>query len=77
MLHVDLFMEEETGTLSELGCRLCRKVLTGATTGKPFVHFRMTMKIVLKAGGYVLTLWNDFYVVVSGEGLELLVDFVE
>ena len=41
------------------------------------VHFWMAAKIVLKAGGYVLTLGDEFDGGLRIEGLELLVDLVE
>ena len=53
------FVEEEAGTFAELAGRLGGEVLACASTGEPFIHFGMTAKIILKAGGDVLTLWND------------------
>ena len=59
-MHLDLFVEEEAGTFTEFGGRFCGEVLAGTTTGEAFIHLWMTMEIILKAGGDVLTLGNDF-----------------
>jgi hypothetical protein len=58
-LCIDFFVEEEAGTFAELGGRLGGEVFACASTGEPFIHFGMTAKIILKAGGDVLTLGND------------------
>ena len=59
VLHVDLFVEEEVGTLPELGGRFGGEVLAGTALGETLVHLWMTVQIVFKACGYVLTLRND------------------
>ena len=60
--------------------------MAGATTGEALIHFWMAAKIILKAGGDVLSLGNDCdgaggkvrgARLLGGEGGELLVDFVE
>ena len=60
MLHFHFFVEEEAGTLAEFGGGLSGEVLAGASTGESLVHFRVAIEIILKAGGDVLTLGNDF-----------------
>ena len=59
MFYFNVFVEEEAGTLTELGGRFCGEVLAGATTGDVCIHFWMAAKIILKAGGDVLSLRND------------------
>lgn len=61
MLHVHFFVEEEGSTFAELGGRLGGEILAGATSREPLVHVGMAAQIVLKAGGDVLTLGNEFY----------------
>ena len=59
-MHIHLLVEEEAGTFTEFGGGFSGEVLAGATSGETFIHFWMTTKIVLKAGGDVLTLGNNF-----------------
>lgn len=81
-------MEEEAGTFAESCGGFGGEILAGATTGEPLCHFGMAVKIVVKAGGDVLTLRNDtnlrgnvlgFPAVRGGsrEVVKLLADFVE
>jgi len=48
MFYFNVFVEEEAGTLAELGGRFCGEVLAGATTGDVCIHFWMAAKIILK-----------------------------
>ena len=50
---------EMFGTLPELGGRFGGEVLAGTALGETLVHLWMTVQIVFKACGYVLTLRND------------------
>ena len=59
-LDVYLFVEEKGGAFAEFGGGFCGEVLAGASTCEPYVHFWVAMEIVLKAGGDVLTLGNEF-----------------
>ena len=72
MLHFYFFVEEEAGTFTEFSGRLGGEVLAGAASSESRCHLGMAVKIILKAGGNVLTLRNDLHSL-----REILVDFVE
>ena len=60
-LDIYLFVEEKGGAFTEFGSGFCSEVLAGASTGESYVQFWVAIEIVLKAGGDVLTLGNEFY----------------
>ena len=60
-LYIYLFVEKESGAFTEFGGGFCGEVLAGTSTGESYVHFWVAIEIVLKAGGDVLTLGNEFY----------------
>ena len=72
VLHFHFFVEEEAGTFTEFSSRLGGEVLAGAATSESRCHLGMAVKIVLKAGGNVLTLGDDLHSL-----REILADFVE
>ena len=61
MFYTNLIIKKDTSTLFKLLRILCCKILHGTMLRTTTLHVRMTMKVILKTFGNILSLWDYFY----------------